>query len=120
MTSIEIPARGAQVRLTPRGSATQALVIGDLDWKTSAAVRTAIERALPTPRLIVDLRRVRHLDSFGTGSLIKLSLRCSHEATALALVSDDDLACRALQGVGLSRVVAVLSGDDEVERWLRD
>lgn len=119
MTSIEISSGRADVQVSRRGSATQAAVSGDLSWKTAAATRTAIERVLPAARLLVDLRDVGYIDSVGTGALIKLFLRCHHEGTALAFVVDGGKVGRAMRRVGLADAVAVLAGDDDVDRWVR-
>jgi len=100
------------------GKATIFDITGDIDLANSPAVRKALLREVKekrTPRVVMNLSRVRYIDSSGVASLVE-GLKASRDAgTRFMLIGLSTSAREVLQ---LSRLVKIFEIYDNEEQAL--
>jgi anti-sigma B factor antagonist len=101
------------------------IVTGDLDAATAPRLRQAL-LDLETDgvdRVVLDLRRLSFVDSFGLGVIISTKSRLSQEGNALCLVAGEGQRTlrRLLEIAGVDRLLPVhATVEDAVDACLRD
>jgi anti-anti-sigma factor len=93
-------------------------VDGDLDWRSVPKFRNAIAGISVQRAVLVDLRRVGHIDSSGTGALIDAWLHCQHANVRSAIAVSDTDTRALLDFVRMNDVEPILTGDDAIADWL--
>lgn len=87
------------------------LVAGDLDAATAPKLHDELVRLADAgvDRIVLDLRRMTFVDSFGLGVIVNAKKRLSQDGNALCLVADADQRTlrRVLEITGLDRVLPV-------------
>jgi anti-sigma B factor antagonist len=101
------------------------LVDGELDAHTAPRLHDELVAlaAQGVDRLVLDLRRVDFVDSFGLGVIVSSRRRLSQEGNSLCVVAGDDQETlrRVLQITGLDQVLPVHpTVADAVEDCLRE
>ena len=93
---------------------------GEIDLWTSPGLREALADALHrSDRVIVDLARVRFLDSTGMTVMVEAMNQTHHrDKGALCLVGPAGVVARALEVTGLTRMFPIHSSLEEAARAL--
>src|SRR5437773_3505315 len=91
------------------------IVFGD----EGAVLRERVNNMLSgTPKIVVDLRRVDHIDSGGLGILVGLFVSAKNRGGELKLVSPNPHVKEVLRRTNLNTLFSVYRNDDEVDRSL--
>jgi anti-sigma B factor antagonist len=101
------------------------LVVGDLDAATAPRLHEELVQLAEAgiDRIVLDVRRMTFVDSFGLGVIVAAKKRLSQDGNALCLVADEDQRTlrRVLQITGLDKVLPVHGSVTEaVEDCLND
>ena len=107
--------RPIDIYTTPEGDFAVARVLGDIDFRTSPALRTALLDLFGKQRqkcLILDLERVQRIDSSGVASLVEGWREARRRDARLILTGVNDSIARVL---ALTR----LAGLFEVRRTVK-
>ena len=84
-----------------------------------AVLRERVNNMLSgTPKIVVDLRRVDHIDSGGLGILVGLFVSAKNRGGELKLVSPNPHVKEVLRRTNLNTLFSVYRNDDEVDRSL--
>ena len=108
-----------QILTRQSGNATIVDVVGDIDLYNSPAVRKTILEALRekrAPRVIVNLKGVRYIDSSGVASLVE-GLKASRELRSRLILFGLSPAAREV--LELSRLIKVFEVYENEEEALR-
>jgi len=91
-----------------RSGSTVVDVTGDIDMGTSPSLRkTLLESLKKTPRLVVNLREVRYVDSSGIASLVEVLKEARKTDKRLVLVGLNEAVREALQLTRLTKIFEI-------------
>lgn len=91
-----------------RSGTTIVDVTGDIDMGTSPSIRkTLLESLKKTPRLVVNLREVRYVDSSGIASLVEVLKEARKTEKRLILVGLNEAVYEALQLTRLTKIFEI-------------
>ena len=105
------------LRVDRSGTRTVARLAGEIDLSNAAMLRRAITDAVPNRdvELVVDLSRVRYLDSAGIAMLFDLARRLGeHNQRLTMVVPSTALILRSLEASGWPRELPVLESLDQL------
>ncbi len=102
-----------------RGAWSSIEVVGTLNWRTTADLRSAVSRARDSKRLLIDLSEVDRMDSAGTGAVIAAARQAGQAGTDLAVLAGPAVA-NVVDGVGIGDAVLVFSDRAAAYAWLED
>ena len=104
------------IRSESHGLWTLLGVTGEIDLYTSPQLRDALASAVDqgAPKLAVDLREVRFMDSMGLGVLIGARRKLTEVDGAFALVCGDGPVRRVLDVSGLTQVFEVVGSPEDL------
>ncbi|HTV56050.1 MAG TPA: STAS domain-containing protein [Terriglobia bacterium] len=97
-----------------RDGSTIVDVTGDVDMGTSPSLRkTLLESLKKTPRLVVNLREVRYVDSSGIASLVEVLKEARDKGKRLILFGLNPAVREALQLTRLTKIFEILGTEEE-------
>ena len=92
-------------------------VTGDIDMATSPGLRkTLLESLKRTPRLVVNLREVRYVDSSGIASLVEVLKEARNTGKRLVLFGLNKAVREVLHLTRLTRIFDIQDTEDEALR----
>jgi anti-sigma B factor antagonist len=95
---------------------------GDIDLHNAAKTKTLVESLLTSSydRLIIDLSKVRYIDSSGIGALIAAQNKYKKAGGSLVLASISASVSKVLKIAHLSKFFDIFSNIDEAVKYLRE
>ena len=95
---------------------------GEIDAYTAPQFREQMAKvdAEGSTGVIVDLRKVRYLDSTGLGVMMGGAKRASERGGSLAVICTNEHILRILEISGLTELIAVVSDEEEALKSLAD
>ena len=109
----QTPLANPELKLETVTTSEETLVrcIGKLTYTSSEALRSTVHRLLPeTKRLVLDLKEMSYLDSFGLGVLVSVYLSARRQDCQLRLIN---LNQQAQQLVRITNLHYLVEGHDE-------
>jgi len=89
-------------------------VTGDIDMGTSPDLRkTLLESLKKTPRLLVNMREVRYVDSSGIASLVEVLKEARNKEKRLVLFGLNTVVHEVLQLTRLSKIFEIRETEEE-------
>jgi anti-sigma B factor antagonist len=89
-------------------------VTGDIDMGTSPSLRrTLLESLKATPRLVVNLRDVRYIDSSGIASLVEVLMKARNSEKHLVLFGLNKAVQEVLQLTRLTTIFEIRETEEE-------
>ena len=91
----QTPFANPELRLEPVATSEETLIrcIGKLTYKSCEVLRSTVRGLLPqTKRLVLDLKDMTYLDSFGLGVLVGVYLSAKRQDCQLRLINVDQQA----------------------------
>ncbi len=89
-------------------------VTGDIDMSTSPGLRkTLLESLKKTPRLVVNLRQVRYVDSSGIASLVEVLKEARNTHKRLVLFGLNTAVREVLQLTRLTKIFEIRETEEE-------
>ena len=89
-------------------------VTGDIDMGTSPGLRkTLLESLKKTPRLVVNMREVRYVDSSGIASLVEVLKEARNKQKRLVLYGLNAAVHEALQLTRLTKIFEIRETEEE-------
>jgi anti-anti-sigma factor len=113
----------ADVHFEPFDEALVAHLEGEIDMSNAEELGTALSSQVPREvrALILDLRQVGYVDSFGIRLIFNLRKRLGHRGTQLRLVVEPEAAiCEALRVAGVPQAIGALETIDAALHSLDD
>lgn len=92
-------------------------IAGDIDMATSPSLRkTLLEALKKVPRLVVNLREVRYVDSSGIASLVEVLKEARDKNKRLTLFGLNSTVREALQLTRLTKIFEIFETEEEALR----
>lgn len=89
-------------------------VTGDIDMGTSPGLRkTLLESLKATPRLVVNFRKVRYIDSSGIASLVEVLMKARNSKKQLVLFGLNKTVQEVLQLTRLTTIFEIRETEEE-------
>lgn len=89
-------------------------IAGDIDMATSPSLRkTLLEALKKVPRLVVNLREVRYVDSSGIASLVEVLKEARDKNKRLTLFGLNSTVREALQLTRLTKIFEIFETEEE-------
>lgn len=93
---------------------------GDLDMFTCAELKDALNKNVPDEsyRILIDLERVRYIDSMGLATLLACVNHAQHCGGHVAFVCNQPNLLKLFAVTGINRVLKIYPGEVEARRAL--